>query len=141
MDFISDMRMQVSGSENPLREKTFAFLLKLMENRDQLRMNHWQTTSYAEHKWTDNLMGDLTDYIDSIGEATLGALGRPTINTSSCSISDINMCPSKKVLEKLESDVKEMLEEYKITEHEGIVALLGELDAIVQKFKFLSTLE
>ena len=141
MDFVPDMRMQVSGSNNPLREKTFDFLLSLMESRDQLRMNHWQTTSYAEHKWTDKLIEDLSDFVDDIGEAALGTFGRPTITTKSCSVSDINIFPSKKVLEKLELEVHEMLAEFKVTEHEGIIALLGELEAKVQKYKFLSTLE
>ena len=136
-----ELGMQDTGWNVSLQEKTFDFLLNLMSYRDQLRMNHWQTTSYAEHKMTDGLIGELTDYIDSIGEATLGAFGRPTITTKSCSISDINMFPSKKVLEKAEADVHEMLAEYKVTEHEGIIALLGELEAIVQKFKYLSTLE
>lgn len=129
------------GFNSSLQEKTFDFLLNLMEYRDQLRMNHWQTTSYAEHKWTDKLIGNLTDFVDSIGESALGVFGRPTITTKSCSVSDINMCPSKKVLEKMEADVHEMLAEFKVTEHEGIVAQLGELEATVQKYKYLSTLE
>jgi DNA-binding ferritin-like protein len=133
--------MQDTGWNIPLQEKTFDFLVNLMGYRDQLRMNHWQTTSYAEHKWTDKLIGDLTDFIDDIGESTLGVFGRPTITTKSCSISDINMFPSKKVLEKLECDVHEMLAEFKVTKHEGIIAQLGELEATVQKYKFLSTLE
>lgn len=133
--------MQDLNFNSSLQEKTFDFLLNLMEYRDQLRMNHWQTTSYAEHKMTDGLIGEVTAYVDSIGEAALGVFGRPTITTKSCSISDINMCPSKKVLESLEGDVLEMLAEYKVTEHEGIISLLGELEAIVQKFKYLSTLE
>ena len=136
-----DLGMQDTGWSVSLQEKTFDFLLNLMEYRDQLRMNHWQTTSYAEHKWTDKLNADLTGFVDDIGEAALGVFGRPTITTKSCSVSDINMFPSKKVLEKLEADVHEMLAEYKVTEHEGIIALLGELEAKVQKYKYLSTLE
>jgi DNA-binding ferritin-like protein len=141
MDILADFRISTQHGDNELREKTFLFLIKLMAYRNQLRMNHWQTTSYAEHKWTDKFMGDLTEFIDTIGEYALGALGRPQINTTSTNISDINIVGSKAVLDAIEEDVQEMLAEYKITEFEGMVAVLGELDSSVKKFKFLSTLE
>lgn len=141
MDILADFRISTQQGDNELREKTFLFLIKLMAYRNQLRMNHWQTTSYAEHKWTDKFMEDLTGFIDTIGEYALGALGRPQINTTSTNISDINIVGSKAVLDAIEVDVQEMLAEYKITEFEGMVAVLGELDSSVKKFKFLSTLE
>ena len=136
-----DLMMQDTGWNVSLQEKTFDFLLNTMMYRDQLRMNHWQTTSYAEHKMTDDLIGALTGYVDSIGEVTLGIFGRPTITTKSCSISDINIFPTKKVLEKLEEEVKEMSAEYKVTEHDGVIDLLNGLESDIQKFKYLSTLE
>lgn len=141
MDILADFRISTESGDVALREKTFLFLIKLMAYRNQLRMNHWQTTSYAEHKMTDGLMEELTSYIDQIGEATLGAMGRPQINTTSTNISDINIVGSKAVIDALEADVQEMIAEYKVTEYEGHVSLLGELDAVVKKFKFLSTLE
>lgn len=141
MDILADFRISTQHGDNELREKTFLFLIKLMAYRNQLRMNHWQTTSYAEHKWTDNFMEGLAGFIDTIGEYALGALGRPQINTTSTNISDINIVGSKAVLDAIEIDVQEMLAEYKITEFEGMVAVLGELDSSVKKFKFLSTLE
>jgi hypothetical protein len=141
MDILAGLRLQVSGNNNPLREKTFEFLVCMMGCRDQLRMNHWQTTSYAEHKMTDDLMGTLDDLIDKLGEATLGQFGRPQITTLTNNVSDINIVSSKSVIAKLEEGAREMLAEYKVTECEGIVNLLGELDTEIQKFKYLSTLE
>lgn len=141
MDLLADLRAQVSGSDNPLREKTFYYLISLMGCRDQLRMNHWQTTSYAEHKMTDEFMNSISEYVDSIGEATLGTFGRPTITSQSNLVTDINMMSSKTIIDKVQSLTSEMLAEYKITEHEGIIALLGDFDGDIKKFKFLSTLE
>ena len=140
MDILADFRVSVSNGDEALKEKTFLFLIKLMGYANQLRFNHWQTTSYAEHKMTDGLMSDITGYVDSIGEATLGAMGRPQINTTTLNISDMSLVGTKAVLDTLCSDVKEMLAEYKVTEYEGHVSLLGELDAIVQKYKYLQTL-
>ncbi len=141
MDLLADLRAQVSGSDNPLREKTFSYLIHLMGCRDQLRINHWQTTSYAEHNMTDGFIGSISGYVDSIGEATLGALGRPTITSQSNLISDINMVSSKAIIDKVQDLTSEMLAEYKVTENEGIIALLGDFDADIKKFKFLATLE
>jgi len=141
MDILADVRISTGSGETELLEKTFLFLIKLMAYRNQLRMNHWQTTSYSEHKLTDDAIETLTESIDAIGETALGTLGRPQINTTTTNISDINIVSTKTVLETVCSDVKEMLAEYKVTEYEGIIALLGELDAGINKYKFLSTLE
>jgi hypothetical protein len=127
--------------EQGLREKTFNFIMKLMGYNNQLKMNHWQTTSYAEHKWTDAIVSELTDIIDTIAEFTLGAFEHPQITTTTNTISDINLKNSKCVLDCLDNDCKEMIQEFKITELEGMINLLGELDGIIKKFKFLSTLE
>ena len=90
---------------------------------------------------TDGLIGVLTGYIDSIGEAALGLFGRPTITMQSITVSDLSMSPSKALIDHIQKDVIEMLEEFKITNNEGIISLLGDLDAEVKTFKYLSTLE
>lgn len=133
--------MGISLESDNLQDQTFIFLIKLMGYRNQLRMNHWQTTSYAEHKMTDDLMGTLTEYIDKIGESALGTFGRPKINTISTNVSDISIVTSEYIIKCIDSDVKEMIDLYKETEYEGIFATLGELDADVKKFLFLCTLD
>ena len=124
-----------------LKEKTFIFLIKIMGYRDQLRINHWQTTSYAEHKWTDKMIGELDSLIDSMGEYALGVFERPQIQTTNNSITDINLRNSKSILDCVEKETLDLLQEYKITEMEGMIALLGEFDIIIKKYKYLSTLE
>ena len=127
--------------ETGLREKTFDFLIKLMAHRNQLRIIHWQTTSYAEHMMTNGLLGDLDDIIDTMGEYIIGTLGRPQIPTVNNTISDITLKNAKNVLDCLDTLSKEMLAEFKITEYEGMINLLGEFDDIIKKYKYLSTLE
>ena len=127
--------------EYPLRDKTFDFLIHLMKCRDQLRINHWQTTAYSEHKTTDKLIGDLTDYIDSIGETALGYFGRPQITSTANNITDIQLMPSQQIISTLEYITNEMLNLFKDTEYEGITALLGELISDIQKRKYLLTLK
>lgn len=138
---MEDIIVGIAIESGSLQDQTFIFLVKLMGYRNQLRMNHWQTKSYAEHKMTDKLIDSLTDFIDEIGEAALGTFGRPKINTVSSNISDISIASTDYILKCLNTDVMNMIELYKETEYEGIFALLGELDADVKKFIYLSTLE
>jgi DNA-binding ferritin-like protein len=138
MDILSMSRIQPNED---LKEKTFMFLVKMMGFRNQLRMNHWQTTSYAEHKMTDELLGVMDSNIDMVGEVALGLFERPQINTVSTNLSDIRIASSKFVLEEICKELQCLVEEYKVTSHEGMVTVLGDFCAEINKFKYLSTLE
>ena len=48
----------------------------LFRFRQQLHVYHWQTTSYARHKASDELLGSLTDFIDKFMEIYFGKYGR-----------------------------------------------------------------
>jgi len=137
---MEDIAVVMTLGEESLQDKTFVFLVKLMGFRNQLRMNHWQTKSYAEHKLTDGVMASLTEYIDSIGEAALGTFGRPKFNTVSTNVQDISVASTDFILTLINDNTFQMIKDYKETEYEGILALLGELDADIKKFLFLCTL-
>jgi hypothetical protein len=47
--------------------------------RDQVKLYHWQTKSFAEHKATDDLIGKLDTNIDMFVEAYMGRYGRPGV--------------------------------------------------------------
>lgn len=42
-----------------------------------IKLYHWQTTSYARHKATDSLLGDLSELIDQFIEVYIGRYKRP----------------------------------------------------------------
>ena len=48
----------------------------LFRFRQQLHIYHWQTKSYARHKASDQLLGELTDFIDEFMETYFGKYGR-----------------------------------------------------------------
>ena len=48
--------------------------------RDQIKLYHWQTKSFAEHKATDELVGKLDTSIDTFVEAYMGRYGRPSMS-------------------------------------------------------------
>jgi DNA-binding ferritin-like protein len=139
MDIISSNQLGVSG--NDLLGKTFQFLISLMGYRDQLRMNHWQTEKFSEHKLTDDIMTSFGGSIDSIGETTLGIFGRPTIKSTTNTISDISLVSTESIIKAVETEVLDLLEDYKQADYEGMVAILGEFDAEIKKFKFICTLQ
>ena len=130
-----------SGEEAQLKDVIFVYLSKLMSYCCQLRFNHWQTTSFAEHKMTDGLMEDLTDQIDKLGEMTLGAFGRPQFQTVTYNICDNAVCGAKHVLDTMEKETKALIDLLSVTAFEDIKNTLADILALVNKNKYLSTLE
>jgi hypothetical protein len=55
------------------------FLLTL---RNQLKLYHWQTKSYARHVAVDKVLGDLDTLIDSYVEIYIGKYGRPKLTVA-----------------------------------------------------------
>jgi hypothetical protein len=47
--------------------------------RDQVKLYHWQTKSFAEHKATDDLVATLDTNIDKFVETYMGRYGRPFV--------------------------------------------------------------
>jgi hypothetical protein len=45
--------------------------------REQIKLYHWQTHSFAEHKATDDLLDSLDKVIDEYVEVYMGKYGRP----------------------------------------------------------------
>lgn len=124
-----------------IKDNTFNFLMELMGYRNQLRMNHWQTKSYSEHKLTDDILGKLDGHIDTIGEAALGIFERPSVKTFTNEINDIKDVSTKTILNNIDNITDKLLEEYKEENMESMISLLGDFSADIKKYKYLSTLE
>jgi len=50
----------------------------LFNIREQIKLYHWQTSSFAQHKTTDDLVKSLDTNIDAFVEAYMGTYGRPS---------------------------------------------------------------
>jgi len=55
-------------------------IISMMTIRDQVKLYHWQTRSFARHKATDDLVAKLDENIDTFVETYMGKYGRPTIS-------------------------------------------------------------
>lgn len=65
--------------------------------REQIKLYHWQTHSFAQHKATDDLLDGLDKTIDEYVEVYMGKYGRPKINARSNTIRIQNMNPKMAV--------------------------------------------
>jgi DNA-binding ferritin-like protein len=65
--------------------------------RDQIKIYHWQTTSYARHKATDDVIKALDEHIDLFVEVYMGKYGRPTITRTTNTVQVKNMSETSAV--------------------------------------------
>ena len=54
----------------------------LLTIRNQIKLYHWQTGSFARHKATDDLTASLDEHIDTFIEVYMGKYGRPVVTDS-----------------------------------------------------------
>ena len=112
--------------------KAAQIVLFFFELQLSIKMFHWTTESYSNHKATDKLLDNLSDLIDSFVEKAMGAFTRPVLKSGS-SIPIQNMTKTKYVKllktaqEYLRGDLDKMIS--KNTELLNIRdEMLGEID-------------
>lgn len=55
---------------------------KLLTFQNQIKILHWQTTSFSEHSALDKIYGDLSEHIDEFIETFMGKYGRVIAQTN-----------------------------------------------------------
>jgi len=134
--------IKVSFGENTsLKDKIFNYMLCLLSCNTQLRINHWQTIIYSEHKLIDKLIDDLNDLIDKLAEATIGRLERPQLETYQYIITDMRISDTKFILDKLKKETYEIFQELNITCFEDLKNIVADIEGIINKTLYLLTLE
>ena len=56
----------------------------------QIKLLHWQTHSFAEHKALDELFGGFLELTDSLVESVMGKYGRPVLDKEMSTLSVVN---------------------------------------------------
>ena len=59
--------------------------------REQLKLYHWQTGSYARHKATDEVLDSLDKLIDEFVEVYMGKYGRARLGPKTNTVKLVNM--------------------------------------------------
>ena len=64
--------------------------LRFLFTRDQIKIYHWQTTSFARHKSSDNLVDSLSSKLDKFIEVMQGKYGRIIIPKNTYSFFNVD---------------------------------------------------
>ena len=59
--------------------------------REQIKLYHWQTISYARHKATDEVLKSLDENIDKYVEVYMGKYGRPKMTAKNSGVKVSNL--------------------------------------------------
>ena len=73
----------MSNNNNNNASKGAKIILFFFELQMNLKMYHWTTDSYSNHKATNKLLDKLSDLIDSFIEKYMGAYTRPVMKSGS----------------------------------------------------------
>jgi len=87
--------------------------------RDQIKLYHWQTTSFARHKATDDVIKALDELIDTYVETFMGKYGRPKLTAKTNTVHIENLT-DKTILPFLRKCIQHLTKEF--------VAALGPMD-------------
>ena len=114
----------------------------LFRFRQQLHVYHWQTTSYARHKASDELLGSLTDFMDKFMEIYFGKYGRVAfpeeVNIKIGNMSDEN---GMKFLDEMIHYYIEVLPTYLDSRNDtDLLNLRDEILGTTNQIKYLYTL-
>jgi len=114
---------------------------KLIKIQEQVRIYHWQTKSYSEHKALGNLYESLSDLIDDFVEVYFGKYGRRTEGVSMDF--SLDNYEQGKTLLLLDDAVQFLTNEIPVLLSEGDSDLLNirdEMLAKINRTKYLLTL-
>ena len=116
---------------------------KLLTYQNQVKILHWQTTSYAEHKTLDGLYGNLSEQIDEFVETFMGKYGRIIAQTNfNLTLENYkNMSPMSLILDMenyLINELPTMLDAKKDTD---LLNIRDEILGSVNQTKYLLTLK
>lgn len=137
--------MKDKGKETVTSDNVSNFIAyKALLHTAQLKLFHWQTKSYAEHKALDKAFGNLIDLTDDLMESTMGKYGRPVLGKESTMMLE-NYSDSGYVTESLQSmrkcycdELRPMLSPEKDSE---LLNLVDEIIAMFDKTMYLLTLK
>ena len=73
----------MSSNNNNNMSKGAKIVLYFFELQLNIKLYHWTTNSYANHKTTNKLFEKLSDLIDSFVEKYMGAFSRPVMKIGS----------------------------------------------------------
>ena len=111
--------------------------------RNQIKVYHWTTSSYARHKATDELVDRLDSNIDKFTECYMGRYGRPTFSELSgrIQIHDVADTKAATLLEDGVEWLNTKLPRYLKKTDTDLLNIRDEILGDIQQARYLFTLE
>jgi hypothetical protein len=115
--------------------------LSILQTMAQNKMLHWGTTSYAQHKTFCDFMEEFDALGDSLIESIMGKFGRPLTGGASIEVLDYNQVDVIAYFDNLYEYYTAAIDQFQPKEqNEEIVNILAEIIALIDKAKYLLTL-
>jgi hypothetical protein len=113
----------------------------LLNYNIQIKIIHWSTDSYSEHKATGKLYDSLNDLIDKFTETYIGNYGKKLINEiDTLSFNNPTKIKSIQLMDSFEKFLINELPNYIKEDHTSLLNIRDEMLAEVQKTKYLLSL-
>jgi hypothetical protein len=123
------------GDPNPGGE-----IVKVLFNmRDQIKLYHWQTMSFSEHKATDDLVKSLDTNIDEFVEVYMGRYGRPYVNDT-LPVKNLTVTGIRGFINKSNGWLSEKLPQMLKKTDSDLLNIRDEMLADINQVKYLLTL-
>ena len=110
---------------------------------NQLKIYHWQTYSFAQHKSLDEAYGELSGLIDSFIETYQGIFGRIKSSDGSFDFSLENVGDANDILQKIDiwiSYLKSFNEDEYLKNHSDLLNIRDEMMGTLNQLKYLLSL-
>jgi hypothetical protein len=116
-----------------------SIVVAMLTIRDQIKVYHWQTKSFARHKATDEFVTELDGLIDSFVEVYMGKYGRPKVS-GSIKLHNFSESAAKSFVSKQTAYLSKVLPRKLKSTDTDLLNIRDEVLALVNKTLYLFTL-
>jgi DNA-binding ferritin-like protein len=134
------MSQYMSSNNNNNMSKGAKIVLFFFELQLNIKLYHWTTESYSNHKTTNKLLDKLSDLIDNFVETYMGTFSRPVMKIGS-NVPIQNMSKSKyiKLLKQAQDYLRGDLDKI-ISKNTELLSIRDEMLGEIDRALYLSTL-
>lgn len=141
METIRTKGITGSARRTTLRSKgNGGIVTSMLGIRDQIKVYHWQTKSFARHKATDDFVTELDGLIDSFVEVYMGKYGRPKVS-GSIKLHNFSESAARSFVSKQTTYLSRDLPRKLKSGDTDLLNIRDEILALVNKTLYLFTLE
>lgn len=144
--FMEEPEKETENTSDKSRSKDSASFvaMKALMHSSQIKLLHWQTKSYAEHKALNKLFNGIVSFQDNLVETIMGKYGRPNLTGDMKVLHMYNYedCDCSEAINAIKQCYcKECKSFFTSEEDPEILNILDEIIALLDKTMYLLTLK